>query len=143
MQPFSQICIAETNAKGYYVYVVNLAARRLEETLRLRDYLSVPYVLEAETVEVAPGSWIRRVAYPELPGCTTESLVLEEALHLLERMRIETIVRMVCEGRPPPVPRPPLPDCDPAWVAKQAGLSDEIIALLDRDTVTIAPETNY
>jgi hypothetical protein len=109
--------------------------------LRLRDYLSVPYVLEAETVEMA-GSWIRRVAYPELPGCSAESLVVEEALQLLERRRIEVIVRMVGEGRIPPVPRPPLQGCDPAWVAKHAGLSDELIAVIDRDAVTIAPETN-
>jgi hypothetical protein len=102
-------------------------------TLRLREYLSVPYLLEAETVEVAPGSWLRRVGYPELPGCTAESVVVEEALHLLERMRIEMIIRMVGEGRPPPVPRPPLQVCDPAWVAKQAGLSDELVALIDRD----------
>jgi hypothetical protein len=116
-----------------------------EERLRLRDYLSVPYVLEAETVEVAPGSWIRRVAYPELPGCTAECLVVEDALHRLEGLRIEMIIRMVGEGRPPPVPRPPLRYSDPAWVARQAGLSDEIIALIDRDeVVTIRePETNY
>jgi hypothetical protein len=109
--------------------------------VRLRDYLSVPYVLEAETVEVA-GSWLRRVAYPELPGCMAESLVVEDALQLLERMRIEIIVRMLGEGRLPPVPRPPLQDCDPAWVAKQAGVADDIIALIDRDAVTIAPQTN-
>jgi hypothetical protein len=110
--------------------------------LRLRDYLSVPYVLEAETVEVAPGSWIRRVAYPELPGCTAECLVVEDALHRLEGLRIEIIIHMVGEGRPPPVPRPPLQYSDPAWVAS---LSDEIIALIDRDDVVTArkPETNY
>ena len=66
--------------------------------MRLREYLSVPYVLEAETVEIASGSWIRRVAYPELPGCAAESLVVEDALQLLERMRIEMIVRMVGKG---------------------------------------------
>jgi hypothetical protein len=117
----------------------------VEDGLRLRDYLSVPYVLEAETVETASGSWIRRVAYPELPGCAAESLVVEDALHLLERMRIEMIVRMVGEGRTPPVPRPPLQDCDPAWIAKQAGLSNEVIALIDRDVTTNAhePQTNY
>jgi hypothetical protein len=116
-----------------------------EERLRLRDYLSVPYVLEAETVEVAPGSWIRRVAYPELPGCIAECLVVEDALHRLEGLRIEMIIRMVGEGRPPPVPRPPLQYSDPAWVARQAGLSDEIIALIDRDEIVTArePETNY
>jgi hypothetical protein len=101
--------------------------------LRLIDYLSVPYLLEAETVEVAPGAWICRVAYPELPGCSAESLVVEDALHLLERKRIEMIVRMVGEGLPPPVPRAPLGDCDPVWVAKLAGLSDEIVALINRD----------
>jgi len=116
-----------------------------EERLRLRDYLSVPYVLEAETVEVAPGSWIRRVAYPELPGCIAECLVVEDALHRLEGLRIEMIIRMVGEGRPPPVPRPPLQYSDPAWVARQAGLSDEIIALIDLDEVVTArePKTNY
>lgn len=101
--------------------------------MRLRDYLSVPYLLEAETVEVAPGSWISRVAYPELAGCSAESLVVEDALQLLERKRIEIIVRMVAEGRPPPMPRPPLRDCDPVWIARQAGLSDEITDLIDRD----------
>jgi hypothetical protein len=105
----------------------------MEERLRLRDYLSVPYLLEAETVEVAPGSWISRVAYPELSGCSAEALVVEDALHLLERKRIEMIVRMVGEGRPPPTPRPPLRDCDPVWVAKRAGLSDELVALINSD----------
>jgi predicted RNase H-like HicB family nuclease len=104
--------------------------------LRLREYLCVPYVLEAETVEVAPGSWIRRVTYPELPGCTAQSLVVEDALQLLERMRIEMIIGMVSNGRLPPVPRPPLQNCDPAWVAGQAGLSDHIIALIDRDATS-------
>jgi hypothetical protein len=105
--------------------------------LRLSEYLSVPYLLEAETVEVAPGSWMRRVAYPELPDCSAEALVVEEALLALERRRIEIIVRMVGEGRPPPVPRPPLRDCDPAWVARQAGVPSDIVALIDRDRTTI------
>jgi hypothetical protein len=113
--------------------------------LRLSEYLSVPYLLEAETVEVAPGSWVRRVAYPELPDCSAEALVVEEALLALERRRIEIIVRMVGEGRPPPVPRPPLRDCDPAWVASQAGVSSDIVALIDRDRTAIpqARQDNY
>ena len=116
----------------------------MERRLRLRDYLSVPYLLEAETVELA-GSWVRRVAYPELPGCTAESTVLEDALLSLERLRIETIVGIARQGRTPPVPRPPLQGCDPAWVARQVGLSDELIALIDRDEAAAGPEpqTNY
>ena len=105
--------------------------------MRLSEYLSVPYLLEAQTVEIAPDSWVRRVVYPELPGCHAQALVVEEALLALERRRIETIVRMVGEGRPPPVPRPPLRDCDPAWVARQAGVASDIIALIDRDQAAI------
>jgi hypothetical protein len=111
--------------------------------LRLTEYLSVPYLLE--TVEVAPGSWVRRDAYPELPDCNAEAIVLEEALQLLERRRIKMIIRMVIEGLPPSVPRPPLRDCDPAWVARQAGLSNEIIALIDADRASnmCEPQINY
>lgn len=108
--------------------------------MRLSEYLSVPYLLEAETVEVAPDAWVRRVAYPELPDCRAEALVVEEALLALERRRIELIVRMVGEGRPPPVPRPPLKDCDPGSVARQAGLPADIIALIDRDRIAINQE---
>ena len=63
--------------------------------MRLIDYLCVPYRLEAATIELADGSWVRRVAYPELPECTAESTVVEDALCQLERRRIEIIVRMV------------------------------------------------
>ena len=101
--------------------------------MRLNEYLSVPYLLEAQTVEIAPDSWVRRVAYPELPDCHAEALVVEEALLALERRRIETIVRMVGEGQPPSVPRPPLRHCDPAWVARQVGVSNDIIALIDSE----------
>ncbi|HEY3892551.1 MAG TPA: hypothetical protein VGM00_11375 [Bradyrhizobium sp.] len=97
--------------------------------------------MEAETVELAPGSWIRRVGYPELPGCTAESVVLEDALRLLERSRIEMIVRMVGEDRPPPVPRPPLWDCDPVGLAQQLGVSDEIMAQIADDKETAAAKT--
>ena len=102
----------------------------MERWLRLRDSLSVPYLLAAETVELAPGSWICRLAYPELSDCNAEAPVVEDALRLLERRRIEIIVRMVEGGSVPPRPRPPLRDCDPVWVARQAGLSDEIVALI-------------
>lgn len=108
--------------------------------MRLIDYLSVPYRLEAEAVERADGSWVRRVSYPELPGCTAESTIVEDALCELERKRIEMIGRMVREGRSPPVPRAPLHDGDPVWVAKQAGVADDLVALIDRNETTIVPE---
>jgi hypothetical protein len=104
--------------------------------LRLIDQLRVPYRLEAATVELSDGSWVRRVSYPELPGCEAESAVVEDALRLLERRRIEMIVRMVREGEAPPVPREPLPDCDPTWVASQVGVAPALIALIDLDGVS-------
>jgi hypothetical protein len=113
--------------------------------LRLIDHLSVPYRLEAETAELADGVWVRRVSYPELPGCVAESAVVEDALSQLERKRIEIIIRMVGGGRSPPVPRPPLLGCDPVWVAKKVGVSRNLVALIDRDEATIVPEqhNNY
>src|SRR5260370_41297939 len=92
-----------------------------EEKLRLIDHLSVPYRLEAETAELADGAWVRRVAYPELPGCVAESAVVEDALSQLERKRIEIIIQMVDEGGAPPVPRPPRRECDPERVAEHVG----------------------
>jgi hypothetical protein len=54
-------------------------------------------------------------------------------------------VRLVRDGRAPPAPRPPLRDCDPAWVARQVGVADELIALIDRDEAAVGaqPQTNY
>ena len=103
--------------------------------VQLRDYLAVPYMLEAETVEIAAGAWVSRVSYPELPGCVAQAAVVEDALRALERLRIETILAMVKAGRPPPVPRPPLQLCDPVWIAEEAGLPRNTVALIARDLV--------
>jgi predicted RNase H-like HicB family nuclease len=100
--------------------------------LDLRDFLSIPYLLEAEAVETAPGQWLVRVAYPELPGCSAEGPVVEDALRELERRRIEMIVSLVQAGREPPVPRKPLAAADPLWTAQDLGLSARVAALLAR-----------
>src|SRR5438477_1594416 len=97
-----------------------------EGRLDLRELLSVPYLLEAEAVETEPGNWRVRLAYPELPGCTAEGVVIEDALKELERRRIETIVNLVETGREPPVPRKPLAAADPLWTARDLGLSGRI-----------------
>jgi predicted RNase H-like HicB family nuclease len=100
--------------------------------LDLRDLLSIPYLLEAEAVETAPGKWLVRVAYPELPGCMAEGPVVEDALRELERRRIEMIMSLVQAGREPPVPRKPLAAADPLWIAEDLGLSARVAALLGR-----------
>jgi predicted RNase H-like HicB family nuclease len=98
--------------------------------LELRELLSIPYLLEAEAVETEPGHWRVRLAYPELPGCTAEAAVVEDALRALERRRIELIVSLVEEGKQPPIPRKPLAASDPLWTAQDLGLSDRVAALL-------------
>jgi predicted RNase H-like HicB family nuclease len=98
--------------------------------LNLREFLSVPYLLEAEAVETEPGQWLVRLAYPELPGCIATGSVVEDALKALERRRIEMIVELVEAGRAPPVPRKPLTETDPLWTVRDLGLSARIAALL-------------
>jgi predicted RNase H-like HicB family nuclease len=98
--------------------------------LDLRELLSIPYLLEAEAVEAGPGQWLIRLAYPELPGCTAEGAVVEEALRDLERRRIEIIVSLAEEGKEPPIPRKPLAASDPLWTARDLGLSGRVAALL-------------
>jgi hypothetical protein len=97
----------------------------------LRELLSVPYLLEAEAVETEPGKWMLRLAYPELPGCTAEGFVVEDALRELERRRVETIVSLVEAGKEPPVPRRPLAASDPLWTVNELGLASRVAALLE------------
>ena len=96
----------------------------------LREYLSVPYRIEAETVEVRQGTWVRRATYPELPGCSAEAATIEETLERLERRRIEIIVALLRAGEAPPVPRRPLGDCDPEGLMQRLGLHAALAPLL-------------
>ena len=100
----------------------------------LRALLSIPYLLEAEAVEAKPGEWLVRLAYPELPGCTAEGVVVEDVLKNLERRRIETIVELVEAGIQPPIPRQPLAASDPLWTARDLGVQDRVNALLARES---------
>lgn len=97
----------------------------------LRDFLSVPYLLQAEAIERAPGCWLVRLAYPELPGCTAEGAAVEDVLMELERRRIEIIIGLVEHAKQPPVPRPPLAACDPLWAARDLGLAERVTRLLE------------
>lgn len=91
-----------------------------------RDYLSIPYRVEAFSYEVAPGQLLRRASYPELPDCSAEAPTITETLHQLERRRVEVILSMLRQGTPPPVPRQPLSDCDPEGLITELGLEDHL-----------------
>ena len=101
-----------------------------DAAMGLMDFLCVPYVLEAQSVETDEGVWMRRVAYPELPGCMAEAQSIEEALAALERKRLRTIIDIIRAGGKPPVPRAPLQSCDPLGLAALLGLQHELEDLL-------------
>jgi hypothetical protein len=117
-------------------------SRTMIPEMTLRDFLSVPYLLEAETVELEPGRWVRRAAYPELSDCAAEAPTIVEALARLERRRVETIVAMLQGGALPPVPRRPLADCDPEGVMQRAGLHDRLAGLLDHTPARLRGSTD-
>lgn len=73
----------------------------------LAYYEAVPYVLVVESVERG-GEWLRRAAYPELPGCVAEAPSTVEAVERLEAERQRLLRRLWEGGVPIPVPRPPL-----------------------------------
>jgi predicted RNase H-like HicB family nuclease len=101
--------------------------------VKLINYLRVPYILEAESIEAAPGSWVSRVSYPELPNCVEQAATIEDAIDRLERRRILMIVQMLRSGTPPRIPRPPLASSQPYWLIAHYGLEDELVDLFDRE----------
>ena len=78
-----------------------------EGGLDFEYYEAVPYLLVIESIE-RDGEWVRRAAYPELPGCFAEATSAVEAIEALERERQRVLRRLWDHGLPIPVPRPPL-----------------------------------
>ncbi|HWL56831.1 MAG TPA: hypothetical protein VNQ78_09185 [Paracoccus sp. (in: a-proteobacteria)] len=106
--------------------------------MKLRDYLAIPYILQAQPHEIAEGEWVRRLGYPELGDFVAEGLDVEQIFLEVERARISEIVRRLRAGDPPPVPRDPLRTSDPAWWAEFLGISDLVEGLLDKDAAELA-----
>ncbi len=98
--------------------------------MKVRDYLAIPYILEAQPVE-RDGEWTRRLRYPELGDFEAEHEDVEQALLALERMRIEVVMSRLKAGDMPPVPRPPLDTTDQGWWARYLGVDDLVHGLLD------------
>lgn len=73
----------------------------------LLEDLAVPYVLVMSSIE-ENGTWVRRAAYPELPGCVTEAYSALDALEEIDALRVRIILDMRKRGERPPRPRPPL-----------------------------------
>ncbi len=108
-----------------------MIAGTTRNNMALRDFLSVPYLVVAQTLELEPGRWMRCASHPELPDCRAEAPDIESALERLERRRIEVIIGILRAGAIPPVPRPPLGDCDPERLLQRVGLHEELAPYLD------------
>ena len=73
----------------------------------LAYYEAVPYLLTMESVDRG-GTWLRRAAYPELPGCAAEAASALEAFEKLETARLALLRQLWDRRAAIPVPRPPL-----------------------------------
>ncbi len=82
-------------------------AVRSSTTHDLAYYEAVPYLLVLESVERG-GEWLRRAAYPELPGCFAEATSAIEAIEKVDQERRRMLRQLYDRGAPIPVPRPPL-----------------------------------
>lgn len=98
--------------------------------MKVRDYLSVSYKVEAQPIE-NNGEWTRRLRYPELDGCEAEGEDVESTFQELERRRIAEIIRRLRAGELPPVPRPPLATANPGWTARSLGVWHLVEGVLD------------
>ena len=86
---------------------MSASALEPEAERTLAYYEAVPYLLVLESVE-RDGKWLRRAAYPELPGCVVEAPAALEAIEKLEHERLRLLRHLWSRGAPVPVPRPPL-----------------------------------
>lgn len=101
--------------------------------MTFEEHLAVPYILTMESVEGPDGEWVRRAAYPELPGCVAEAFSPIDAIEQLEEVRQRCILQLLERGEPVPIPRPPLrsgaPPLDPErlgfarWLVEQRRLT--------------------
>jgi predicted RNase H-like HicB family nuclease len=91
--------------------------------MKLSEYLKIPYILQASSIEKEDGRWVRRAEYPELPHCAAESYSIVEAIEAVEVLRVEILAKMLREGHTPPAPRPPLDSIDPTEELRRLGLT--------------------
>lgn len=108
--------------------------------MRLTEFLRVPYLLQSSATEDADGRWLRRVEYPELPGCVATDPSLPVALDELDRRRVATIVGLLREGRRPALPRDPLPGGHPLDELERLGLT-ELVPIIELDERELAEGT--
>jgi hypothetical protein len=105
--------------------------------MTLREYLSIPYILAADTFQLSDGTWIRRMAYFELPGCLVDLLSPIDSIEQLEKLRVQIIFDKLCGGQPVPKLYEPLHSVVQELELTRMGHT-ELIELLEFDEYELA-----
>ena len=95
--------------------------------MTIEEYMAIPYILSVESFEADNGEWMRRASMPELPGCVVEGISAVEIIEQLEQLRVHIIMQLLEQGRPVPVPRPPLKSAMPALNREQLEFSKWLV----------------
>jgi predicted RNase H-like HicB family nuclease len=109
-------------------------------TMTVGDYLRVPYLVTVQSRPLEDGSWVRHVEHPELPRCVAEAESIVEALSLLEKKRIETVLEMLAEGRRPPLKRYRLGEVQARQRVERAGLASRVSPVWGTDVETLTDQ---
>lgn len=92
--------------------------------MKLSEYLRIPYLLQASSVESQDGRWVRRAEFPELPHCFADSSSIVEAIAAVEELRVEILADMVRRNQSPPTPRQPLQSIDGEEALRRYGFTE-------------------
>jgi hypothetical protein len=111
-------------------------ATMTDRPMTFADFLRVPYLLRSTAVQADDGRWLRRVEYPELPGCTATEPGLLDAMEELDRRRVHVILGLLAGGRRPPLPRDPISGLSPAAELERLGLA-ELTKLVDHNELEL------
>lgn len=103
--------------------------------MKLRDVLSVPFVLRSESVELDDETWVRVVSYPEL-GCREEGTSMPEVMERLEASRLRVLLDRWLAGTLPPL-RDAVPDPTVELRLARAGL-ESFIPRLEEDVAALS-----
>jgi predicted RNase H-like HicB family nuclease len=92
--------------------------------MKLSEYLRIPYLLQASSVQSQDGRWVRRAEFPELPHCVAESSSIVDAIAAVEELRVEILADMVRKNELPPTPRQPLQSIDGEEELRRYGFTE-------------------
>ena len=92
--------------------------------MKLSEYLRIPYLMEASSVELEDGLWVRRAEFPELPRCAAEAASIVDAIDAAEQLRVEILADMVRNNELPPTPREPLESIDGEEELRRYGFTE-------------------